>query len=391
MKAVITTHLVLIVVLAAVGCKTVETGGKVVDSSRGEVIISSNGDQRSALPEGSKDDSLSKAREKLEAQVAKNPKDLPSLLSLAQLQMAQDRFQDADETCRRALRLDIKSVEAHKILAQVAIRQGNHEMAMIFLTALGGDQSKDSDVLNMLALVAMAHSDNGAAMRLWKQALVVNPTDISVRMNLGVLYLKYRLLSQASVQFERVLKSAPNHQDAKLHLAIINANRGQNANAIVTYKEILAGDKDNPLALYNLAVAQKELSQLDDAIDTLKHYIQVSPGKSAHTDQAFAMIDDINAQKSAQGQKVSDDDIQSLAQGLETQKPTAKVDQSAKKPRLEANQESVATPAQTRAHPATEAMNNKPAAPAAKPTKTVDYGADDDVDSLETQLKSPAH
>jgi tetratricopeptide (TPR) repeat protein len=386
--------------LALSACRTLETGAKVVDKDRGEVLISSAGDQRSAMPEGSKDTSITKARQRLETMVRENPKDTQALLGLAQLQLAQDRYSDAEETSRKVLLLDIKNQDARKVLAQVAIRRGNNDMALIFLTALGGEQSKDSGVHNMLGLIALSRGDNGEAMRLWKQALSINSGDISVRMNMGVLYLKNRLLAQASTQFERVLKSAPNHQDARLHLAIIEASRGKNAEAIDTYKSILAGDRDNQLALFNLGVAQKNMTQYDDAVASLKKYIKASPEKSNQTDQAFAMIDEINTIKSAQGQKVSDDELLSLAKELSTRKPTGAVDKSSGF----AQNEQAAKPAQA-AQPVkastdklkeaqkdntkSVAAKDKVAAPASKPEEpTV---SDSEIEALERQLKAPAH
>lgn len=318
----------MVAIWGLVSCQTAHTGGKLVDRSRNEIVISSPSDQRSALPEASKDPSLTKAREHLQESVEKDPKDQTALISLAQLQLAQDHFREAEETCQKVLRLDVKNQEARKVLAQSAIRQGNYDMAMIFLTAVDGEQSKDSNVLNMLALVSLSRGDSGNAMRLWKQALTLNSNDISVRMNMGVMYLKYRLISQASAQFERVLKVAPNHQDAKLHLAIVNASRGDHEKSIETYKELLSKDKDNPLALYNLAVSEKALAQYDDALDTLKTYIRASPEKSAHTDRAFALIEEINTIKQSQGGKMSDSDIQSLASDLEKKKKNSRVDQS---------------------------------------------------------------
>lgn len=364
-----------IVLMTAFSCQTAQTGGKIVDRSRNEIVISSPSDQRSALPEASNDSSLTNAREKLEENVKSNPKDVGTLLSLAQLQLAQDRFHDSEETCQKILRLDIKNQEARKVLAQAAIRQGNYDMALIFLSALEGEQSRDSSVLNMLGLVSLSRGDSGNAMRLWKQALTLNSNDISVRMNMGVLYLKYRLLSQASTQFERILKVAPNHQDAKLHLAIVNASRGQHEQSVATYKEILSKDKDNPLALYNLAVSEKALSHFEDALDALKSYIKASPGKSAHTDRAFALIEEINSMKQAQDHKISDEEIQTLAANLEQRKKTTKVDQS--KP--QSNQKMVTSEPK---RPKNDDVKTTP-----NPSNS-DLGADHDIEELEKQLRA---
>jgi len=362
-------------------CQTLETGGKVIDSNRKEVIISSNGDERSALPQGRKDASLTKARERLEAHLNTSPKDIKALLSLAELQLAQDNVAEAETTSRRVLLLDVKNQDARRVLAQIAIRRNNYEMAMIFLTALGGDQSKESSVLNMLGLVAFNRQDNGEAMRMWKQALNLNPGDISVRMNMGVLYLKNRLLAQASTHFERVLKVAPNHQDARLHLAIIDAARGKNKEAIETYKSILTQDATNQLALFNLAAAQKNTGQFDDALENLKKFIKASPETSENTNQAFAMIDDINNLKLAKGEKVSDEDLVALAQELSTRKSLQK-NQSVGGQGASANSSN-----NKKSSTSTTAITKQ-----AKSEAPVEQSVNDqEIEALEKQLNTPAH
>ena len=321
------TMVILAIIMAS--CRTLETGGKIVDRSRGEVVISSPGNQQTAIPDGRNDTSISTSRENLERIVKEHPRDLLPLLSLAQLQLAQDRFADSEASCRSALLIDIKNAEARKVLAQISIRTGNYDKALIFLTALGGESSTDSSVHNMLGLIALQNGENGQAMGIWKRALNLNPSDISVRMNMGVLYLKYRLITQARAQFERILKVAPAHQDAMLHLAIIDASRGKNAEAVLVYQEILSKDSTNQLALYNLGVAQKNLNLQDDAVVTFKKYIKASPQRSDKTDHAFALIEEINASKSAHGEPASDADIRALAEELFSRQPSnLKSDQS---------------------------------------------------------------
>jgi tetratricopeptide (TPR) repeat protein len=200
-------------------------------------------------------------------------------------------------------------------------------------------------------------------------------------MNMGVLYLKNRLLAQASTQFERVLKVAPNHQDARLHLAIIDATRGKNKEAIETYKSILTQDATNQLVLFNLAAAQKNVGQFDEAVENLKKFIKISPETSENTNQAFAMIDDINNLKLAKGEKVSDEDLVALAQELATRKSMQK-NQSVGGQSTSANgsnnkKSSTSTTAITK-----QAKSEAPVEPSAN---------DLEIEALEKQLNSPAH
>lgn len=369
-------------------CQTSESGAKVVDRNRGEIVISTPVNSLSAMPEGSKDASITKAREKLEKNVKDNSRDAQNLVSLAQLQLAQDKVAEAEETARKVLLIDTKNQGARKVLAQSAIKRQKHDLALIFLSALGGEASKDSDVFNMLGMIALSRADNDEAMRLWKHALTLNPGDISVRMNLGVMYLKNRLFSQASTQFERVLKITPNHQDAKLHLGIIEMTRGKNLDAQEAFKAVLAQDKKNQLALFNLAVAQKNLGQYEESISTLKRYIKASPSKTEHTDQAFAMIDDINAVLAANNQKVSDEDLQSLAGELAARQAPSK--QSA-----EGDTKDIKQTLDNQKQGNKELTAKPPVKKAEAPTQTSKPAdtniSESEIEALEKQLKSQAH
>ena len=379
-------------------CKTLESGGKVVDKSRGEVVISAPANNLSALPEGRNDKSLTKARMRLEKSTQDNPKDIKSLVSLAQIQLAQERLSEAEETARKVLLLDTKNQGARKVLAQSAIRRENYDMALIFLSALGGEQSKDSDVFNMLGIIALNRGENDDAMRLWKQAISINPGDMSVRMNMGVMYVKNRLFSQAQTQFERVLKVAPNHQDARLHIAIIGIARGKNADAIETFQSILSEDNNNPLALFNLAVAQRNLAQYEDAVENLKKYVKASPAKSKLTDQAFALIDDINTIQAANNQKVSDEDVQALARDLARREKPAKSDLSEASSSEEmdkiAKQGKGANNVLSKDGkdaPKNTGLKKAADATAAQEKIKEQSASDSEIDALEQQLKSPAH
>lgn len=297
------------------GCKTSAPSTRVTAHNQA-VEVHSTADRRSAMTDPKQDSTVTGSVRTLTSDTKKNPKDVSALLNLAQLQLAQGKFNEADETAKRALRHDLKNREAKKILAAVAIREQKYDLAEIILNGIGGARNKDSQVLNMLAMIALQRNQNAEALNLFKTAMKLDPSDIAVRMNLGVMYLKYRQLGEASVQFERVLKIMPEHIDAKLHLAIVRASRGQHDVAVAMYNDVLARKKNNPLALFNLAVAQKSKEEYDDAIDNLKAYLKTGYARSSDNDQVFALIDSIQTEKAAKGEKVSDDEIQALAAKL---------------------------------------------------------------------------
>jgi Tfp pilus assembly protein PilF len=297
---------------AAAGCQTTNPSVANVDKVKGEVSLYSTGDARSSLADPTKLASVKKTEQALKEHLRTHRTDVEAMLALAQVQVAGGDLEAAEKNCFTALRHDLKNRDARKILAEIAIRRKNYDLASIFLTGAGGEAAKDSSILNMMALVELARNDNSGAMALFKKAIQINANDLAARMNLGVLLLKYRQLAQASVEFERVLKAVPNHSDAKLHLAIIMATRGQNDEAKKLLEDVLGQDEKNPLALYNLAVLLRDTQQYDDAMDRLKEYMKSERGKPTDNDQVFALIDDVQKNQAAKGD-LSDDEIEAMA------------------------------------------------------------------------------
>lgn len=305
-------------VLLTTACQ--HSGAKVtsVDAVKGEMAIYSTGDGRSAMADAGKTEDVRNADAKLKAYLKDNEQDVDGLVALANVQVAAGNLEAAEKNCFAALRLDLKNKEARKTLAQIALRRGSYDLASIFLANIGGDQSKDGNILNMLALVELSRKNPAGAMALFQRAIKVDGDNVAARMNFGVLLLKYRQLSQAAVEFERVLKVMPEHADAKLHLAIVKAARGQREDATVMLQEVLRVDEKNPLALYNLAVVQRDGEQFEEALENLKIYMRSARGKAGDNSQVFTLIDNIQRSQAAKGEQVSDEEIQAMAQQMTT-------------------------------------------------------------------------
>lgn len=299
-----------------------------VNKSKSLIEVQATNDKSSPMGRLSQRGGISKSVESLKDNISKNPRTVRSLLNLAQLQIVQNKLNDAEHTVRIALKKDLKNQLAKKILAQILIRKGQTDMASIILTGLGGAKSRDSQIINLLAMTALKDKKNAQALALFKQALKLNPNDISVRMNLGVQYIKYRQLSNAAIQFERILKVMPNHLDAKLHLAIIQATKENFSVAEDTYKDILSRSSNNPLTLFNLAVLEKRRKNYDDALDTLNTYLDSNYAKNANNEEVYALLNEIKRRQQEMNIDVSDSEIQNLADKLNNQSPKEEVNTS---------------------------------------------------------------
>lgn len=370
-----------------------------IDKEKRRFELQSQDDSKSAM--ATNDDKGNQALvAKLERRVEEQPRDIESLINLAQAHLAMGKYDKAEAVCRNALRVDLKNELARKILAQIHYRRGNLEMAQIILNGIDSANSKDSEVLNLLGMIALRQDKPDFALQSFREALKHNPGDLAVRMNLGVLYVHYRQLGLAAIEFERILKVMPEHPDANMNLAIIETNRGNLDKAEDLYKKVLGVSKNNPVAIYNLAIVEEKRKNFDKSLSYLKTYLDSDYAKKKNNQEVFALIDKIRLEKEAlTGERVSDKEIMSLAAKANKQGNIRNTgdkefvdaeprheDEAAQTARNKAAaqaapvKEAKATPAQTRASEAK-------AEPKAEPKKKYKKGQDESIDDLEKQLQ----
>jgi tetratricopeptide (TPR) repeat protein len=187
-------------------------------------------------------------------------------------------------------------------------------MAAIILGAIGGEQSNDSQVINMLGQIALKNGDNARALALLKRSIALDPANIGARLNLSVMYIRYRQMDAAAVELERVLKIMPDHPDAQMNLAIVKASRGQLSEAEEIYEDILNNNGSHSLSLYNIASVQRRMQEYEEAIDSLKVFMKTEYARKFNfTEKVFALIDEIEQENAAGGKSLTDEEIQAIA------------------------------------------------------------------------------
>ncbi len=294
------------------GCQTTGQVAR-IDKEKRKFELQSQDDTKSAM-KPNEEGTTKSLTQKLDKRLLDSPRDLNAHINLAQTHLAIGKYDLAEKSCRDALRIDPRSEVSRKILAQIYYRRGNLEMANIILNGLDAINSKDSQLLNLLGMIALRQNRPEFALQAFQEALKNNPSDIAVRMNLGVLYVHYRQLGLAAVEFERILKVMPEHPDANLHMAIIESNRGNLDRAEDLYQKVLGISRGNPVAIFNLAIVEERRKNYDKAIDYLKKYLDSDFAKKKNNQEVFALIEKVRSEKEATtGKRASDDDIMKLA------------------------------------------------------------------------------
>ncbi len=265
-----------VVAAALTSCRSTSPVARVSQSGK-EIELFDAEDSRSSIADVKARPSITQAIEAVNKKLKEEPNNVAALINLANLLLVQGRIEDARKVTKQALRFNLKNARARKVLAAIEIADGNLDLAGIILNGLGGDTASDSQVLNMLGLIALRREQYGDSLAHFKAAIKTNPNDIAVRMNLGTTYLKYRQLDAAAAQFEKVLAIMPEHQDASLHVGIISAVREKNDDAEKIYVDIVDRNKRNALAWYNLALVQrKNENKLETALKSIGNYLGVS-------------------------------------------------------------------------------------------------------------------
>lgn len=304
----------LVVNILMVSCQTTNHVVR-IDPQKKKAIVQSQSDLGSAINALHKEGSLDKVKSTLMNLKTKSIKKRNRiLLNISQIDLAEGHLDKAEKACRQVLKLDLKNQAARLVLAQIYYRRGYHEMAEIIVNGLGSWSKKDSRVLNLKALIALKKKQPSEAMYLFKESLKHNSSHIATRMNLGSLYIHYRLLSAAAIQYERVLKIMPENIDAKLHLAVIYASRRDFDKARTLYREVQDVHPSNALASYNLAMLEERQGNFAESIENIKKYLESDYAKYTDSQEVLAVVQRLRTKSEMTGNKINDDGIEILTE-----------------------------------------------------------------------------
>jgi len=280
-----------------------------IDQKNSRLILYSSADQHSLLYRQTMEDELESTIQNLRKKAVHNSLTLVELKNLINIEISLHHYQQAEHGVQKILKYQYKDPDAKKLLAMIAIKRKDYDRSKAYLNT----HVRDDQSLNMLGIIA-AQDEGGSsrALRFFYDGLKLNKNNISIRMNLGVLFLKFRLLSKAKKQFLAVLKIVPEHIDAQLYLAIIETAEGKIENASKTYSRLLKWRSNEPMILFNYAYLKLTQKRYDESLEILKRFLEHSKSTKENTDKAFFLIKKIQEQKLMQGGKISVDKIRAL-------------------------------------------------------------------------------
>ncbi len=268
----------------------------------GDLVISSKVDDRlSGVENRDRRFSEGKAKE-LEQRLQKNPRDIDTLVNLAQMHLFAGRLAESRQTARRALLVKPGHSDAILVLAQVEFAAGNHGLTEFLLTKLSTESRSLSEVMVLKGLLALQKEELNVAATNFRMAIDADGENIAARMNLGVINLRFSQFNDAAIQFERILQKVPEHVDAKLHLAVAKSVLGDTKAADALYESVLAARRSDAAVIYNRGLNLHKMGRLEDSVALLRRAIDSEGIKGDSLAHAEKLVDAIEAQVKAEKQ-----------------------------------------------------------------------------------------
>lgn len=115
----------------------------------------------------------------------------------------------------------------------------------------------------------MSRGDFAEAQRSFEKAIVLEPNNPSVLLNLGIVHARAGRVSDSERWFRKVLEVAPENADAHSSLGVLFAQSGRNQDAIVEFAWVVRKVPSDVNARVNLALAYVEAGDTAKAVGAL--------------------------------------------------------------------------------------------------------------------------
>ncbi|MFP6561884.1 cellulose synthase subunit BcsC-related outer membrane protein [Paraburkholderia sp. B3] len=173
---------------------------------------------------------FAKAKSLYERAIELNPSDVTAQVMLGEALLANRDPQGAEQAFRMALRRQADNPDAIRGLVGALAAQGRGDEALQFATQLTAEQQAKAGGLDRLrgtaeaaqAREAEARGDLGTARSLFEDALVSNPDDPWLRLDLARIYVRQGAVGTARSMMDGLLATHPDMVDALYASALLS-------------------------------------------------------------------------------------------------------------------------------------------------------------------------
>ena len=174
---------------------------------------------------------IAKAKSMFERAIALNPSDTTAQTMLGETLLNSGDPRGAEQAYRMALRRQADNPDAIRGLVGALAAQGRGDEALSFANQLNAEQQAKAGGINKLrgeaqaaqARAAEARGDLGTARSLFEDALLNNPDDVWMRLDLARIYVRQGAVGNARSMMDGLLATHPDMTDALYASALLAA------------------------------------------------------------------------------------------------------------------------------------------------------------------------
>ena len=171
------------------------------------------------------------AKRLFERAIATNPSDVTAQVQLGEMLLANGNAGAAEQAYRMALRRQADNPDAIRGLVGALAAQGRGDEALEFAQQLSADQQAKAggadrlrgEALAAQAKTAEARGDFGRARSLLEDALLANPGDPWLRLDLARIYVREGAIANATAMMDGLIATHPEMADARYAGALLAA------------------------------------------------------------------------------------------------------------------------------------------------------------------------
>lgn len=214
--------------------------------------------------------------------------------ALARVRLLEGRIEEAGKLAGEAYRLAPDSRMVIEVLARIADREGNKDLAKEYLHRLQSlpDQPlpwidphaeqalilrRDSFRSTDEAIEMFANGDSDRAIQLLSAELANSPKNLTISLTLSQFYIQLQKLEDALDVLNRAIMIAPQSAEIRFRIGVVRFLQKDPGTAADSFRTALHLKPDHVLAMYNLGHCCLLQDDLQGAINAFQATLEMAP------------------------------------------------------------------------------------------------------------------
>ena len=223
----------------------------------------------------SSENKLDEALENLTEVIEEDPQIMEARHVRARIFLKLNKVEEAIQESQEALKMDPEYESAIYTLAQAYKRQKKYEEALAGYERLMELDPRDNKPVHNIGDVYLEMEELDKAIFYFQKAIDLDPQRGEVtRRQLGVAYMKKKMLVEAEAEFKSALEMNPRLPNGHYNLALVYEEKNEPGKAVEEYKKEIELFPEDITAHFNLAKLYTNLGNLRGAIEHYKEAIE---------------------------------------------------------------------------------------------------------------------